>query len=74
MPTIETLLLFTAAALMLNVTPGPSIMYVMSRSLAQGQTAGLVSALGLGTGSLLHAVAATLGLSVISVYSQTGSE
>ena len=44
-------------------------MYVMSRSLGQGRTAGLVSALGLGTGSLLHAVAATLGLSVVIAYS-----
>lgn len=69
MPTIETVIVFMAAALALNVTPGPSIMYVMSWSLGQGRTAGLVSALGLGTGSLLHAVAATLGLSVILAYS-----
>jgi len=53
----------------LNVTPGPSILYVMSRSVGQGRTAGLVSALGLGTGSLIHAGAAALGLSVILAYS-----
>jgi threonine/homoserine/homoserine lactone efflux protein len=58
-----------AAALALNVTPGPSILYVMSRSVGQGRTAGLVSALGLGTGSLIHAGAAALGLSVILAYS-----
>ena len=69
MPTFETIMLFMAAALVLNVTPGPSIMYVMSRSLGQGRAGGLVSALGLGTGSLLHAMAATLGLSVILAYS-----
>jgi threonine/homoserine/homoserine lactone efflux protein len=69
MPAIETVLLFMTAALTLNMTPGPSVMYVMSRSLGQGRTAGLVSALGLGTGSLLHAVAATLGLSVVIAYS-----
>jgi threonine/homoserine/homoserine lactone efflux protein len=69
MPAAETLLLFMAAALALNVTPGPSIVYVMSRSVAQGRTAGLVSALGLGTGSLVHAVAATLGLSALLAYS-----
>lgn len=69
MPTIETIILFMAAALALNVTPGPSILYVMSRSLGQGRTAGLVSALGLGTGSLIHAGAAALGLSVILAYS-----
>jgi threonine/homoserine/homoserine lactone efflux protein len=69
MPTIETIMLFMGAALALNVTPGPSIAYVMSRSFGQGRTAGLVSALGLGTGSLLHAIAATLGLSAIVTYS-----
>ena len=69
MPTIETIILFMAAALALNVTPGPSILYVMSRSVGQGRTAGLVSALGLGTGSLIHAGAAALGLSVILAYS-----
>lgn len=69
MPTVETLILFMGAALALNVTPGPSILYVMSRSVGQGRTAGLVSALGLGTGSLIHAGAAALGLSVILAYS-----
>ena len=69
MPAVETIIVFMAAALALNVTPGPSILYVMSRSVAQGSTAGLVSALGLGTGSLIHAGAAALGLSVILAYS-----
>ena len=69
MPAVQTIVLFMAAVLALNVTPGPSIAYVMSRSFGQGRTAGLVSALGLGTGSLLHAVAATLGLSAIVAYS-----
>ncbi len=69
MPTTETIILFMVAALALNVTPGPSIAYVMSRSFGEGQTAGLVSALGLGTGSLLHAIAATLGLSAVVAYS-----
>jgi len=69
MPASETILLFMAAALALNVTPGPSIAYVMSRSFGQGRTAGLVSAVGLGTGSLLHALGATLGLSAVVAYS-----
>ena len=69
MPTIETIILFMAAAVALNVTPGPSILYVMARSVGQGRTAGMVSALGLGTGSLIHAGAAALGLSVILAYS-----
>ena len=69
MPTLETILLFMTATLVLNLTPGPSILYVMSRSLGQGRTAGLVSAIGLGTGSFLHAMAATLGLSAAMAYS-----
>lgn len=69
MPALETIILFMAAALALNVMPGPSILYVMSRSVGQGRTAGLVSALGLGTGSLIHAGGAALGLSVILAYS-----
>jgi len=69
MPAIETIVLFMAAVLALNVTPGPSIAYVMSRSFGQGRTAGLVSAVGLGTGSLLHAIGATLGLSAVVAYS-----
>jgi threonine/homoserine/homoserine lactone efflux protein len=69
MPAIETIILFMAAALALNVTPGPSIAYVMSRSFGQGRTAGLVSAVGLGTGSLLHAIGAALGLSAVVAYS-----
>src|SRR2546426_11773663 len=69
MPVTETVVLFMAAALAVNMTPGPSIAYVMSRSFGQGRTAGLVSALGLGTGSLLHAIAATLGLSAIVAHS-----
>ena len=69
MPATETIMLFMVSALALNVTPGPSIAYVMSRSFGQGRTAGLVSALGLGTGSLLHAIAATLGLSAVVAHS-----
>ena len=69
MPKPETVLIFMATALALNVTPGPSILYILSRSLGHGRTAGVVSALGLGVGSLIHAGAAALGLSVIIAYS-----
>src|SRR3989442_14667196 len=69
MPTIETIVLFAGAALTLNVTPGPSIAYVMSRSFGQGRTAGLVLALGLGAASLLHAIDTPLRLSAIDTYS-----
>ena len=69
MPSTETLLIFTAAALVMNLSPGPSNFYVMSRSLAQGPAAGLIAAGGLAVGSLLHVSAAALGLSAILLYS-----
>ena len=68
MPSVETLLIFTAAALILNLSPGPSNFYVMSRSLAQGPEAGLLAAAGLALGSLVHVAAGALGLSAIFLY------
>ena len=69
MPSFYTLLLFTLAAAAMNISPGPSNLYVMSRSLAQGTRAGLIAAVGLATGSLFHVAATALGLSVILRYS-----
>lgn len=69
MPSLETLAIFTAAALVLNLSPGPSNFYVLSRSLAQGTPAGLVATAGLAAGSLVHVAAAALGLSAVFVYS-----
>jgi threonine/homoserine/homoserine lactone efflux protein len=69
MPSLQTLLLFTAAALAMNISPGPSNLYVMSRSLAQGTSAGLVAAAGLAIGSLFHVTVTSLGLAVILQYS-----
>lgn len=68
MPSVETLLIFTAAALLMNISPGPSNFYVMSRSVAQGPRGGAVAALGLATGSLVHVAAAALGLSAVLHY------
>ena len=69
MPSPETLLVFTLAALALNISPGPSNLYVMSRSLAQGTSAGLVAAGGMATGSLAHVVITALGLAAVLKYS-----
>ncbi len=69
MPPINDLLLFTAAAFVMNLSPGPSNFYVMARTIAQGATAGLVAVAGLAAGNLLHVLAAVLGLSVIFSYS-----
>ena len=65
MPSLEALLIFTAVALAMNISPGPSNLYVMARSVAQGWGAGVVSAAGLAMGSLVHVIAAAFGLSVI---------
>jgi threonine/homoserine/homoserine lactone efflux protein len=69
MPSSHSILLFMVSALALNLSPGPSILYILSRSLGQGREAGLVSVLGLATATLSHAMAAALGLSTLFVYS-----
>lgn len=71
MPSFETLLVFTLAALMLNISPGPSNFYVLSRSVSQGTGAGVLAAFGLGLGSLVHVAAAALGISIIFQASAT---
>src|SRR5262249_33839261 len=62
---------FLAAALVLTVTPGPAVLYIIMRSISQGRTAGLVSCLGVATGGLVHVIAATLGLSALLAASST---
>ena len=57
--------LFLLAAISLNLLPGADTLYIIARSIAQGRKAGIVSVLGISTGSLLHTTAATLGLSAI---------
>ena len=67
MPDISTLFLFAAAALSLNVTPGPDMLYVMARSLGQGPRAGIVSALGLSVGYGVHTLLAASGLAALLI-------
>jgi threonine/homoserine/homoserine lactone efflux protein len=64
-PSHSSLLLFVSAALVLLAIPGPAVFYVTSRSIGQGRSAGLVSALGIGVGTLVHVAAAALGLSAL---------
>lgn len=63
MPDPATLALFCAASLALAVVPGPAVLYIVAQSVDQGRLAGLVSALGIGVGGLVHVAAATVGLS-----------
>jgi len=68
---IHNFLLFAFASLMLNITPGNDMMYVASRSTGQGTRAGIISALGIMAGCLVHITAAVAGLSAILVRSAT---
>lgn len=65
MPDAHSLLLFAGAGLLLNLTPGPDVLYILGRSISQGRSAGVVSALGIGAGCLFHVTAASLGLSAL---------
>jgi threonine/homoserine/homoserine lactone efflux protein len=58
-------LLFMSAALALNLTPGPDMLYVAARGTGEGRRAGIVSALGIGAGTLVHIAALALGLSAL---------
>ena len=65
MPDLTSFTLFLGAALLLAITPGPSIFYVLTRSLKGGRGEGYASSLGTAIGGLFHVVAAALGLSAI---------
>jgi threonine/homoserine/homoserine lactone efflux protein len=56
---------FLLAALVLLLTPGPAVLYIIARSLDQGRLAGFVSVLSIETGNFILVLAATLGLSAI---------
>ena len=68
-PEPSTIALFVVAAVALLVTPGPAVLYIVARSVEQGRWAGLVSALGVHVGTLVHVAAAALGLSALLVSS-----
>lgn len=71
MPTISTLLLFAAATLALLVVPGPAVVYIVTRTVAQGRTAGLVSVLGIHVGSIFYVLLTSLGMSALLLASST---
>jgi threonine/homoserine/homoserine lactone efflux protein len=68
-PDGTTFALFVAAALTLLLIPGPAVLYIVAQSIDRGRAAGLVSTLGIATGSLVHVTAAALGLSSLLVSS-----
>ncbi len=71
MPDLATLALFCAFTLGLLVVPGPAVLYIVTRSVAQGRGAGLISVLGVHAGSVVHVAAAALGLSALLAASAT---
>lgn len=56
---------FLTTGIVLNLTPGPNALYILGRGMAQGRGADVASALGIGPGSLVHTLAAALGLSTL---------
>ena len=68
---IDQLLLFVAAGLLLNLTPGPDVLYIVSHALRAGARAGMVAALGITAGCFVHIFAAGLGVSALIAASTT---
>jgi threonine/homoserine/homoserine lactone efflux protein len=69
LPSHAQLLFFVTTAAILLAIPGPAVLYIVGRSIGQGRNAGLVSALGIGVGTLVHTAAAAVGLSALLVSS-----
>jgi threonine/homoserine/homoserine lactone efflux protein len=69
-PSLSTYALFIATALVLLAIPGPAVLYVVSRSIDQGRRAGLVSVLGISSGTVVHVTAAAVGLSSLVLASR----
>jgi threonine/homoserine/homoserine lactone efflux protein len=71
MPEWSTISLFVVAASILVFLPGPNTLYILTRSLQQGLSAGIASSLGIQIGTLVHASAAALGISALVLSSAT---
>jgi RhtB (resistance to homoserine/threonine) family protein len=71
MPDAHQLLLFIAAGILLNLTPGPDVLYIVTNSLRSGAKAGVVAALGINAGCFVHIFAAALGVSALLAASAT---
>lgn len=68
---IDNLGLFIVAGVLLNLTPGPDVLYIVSHSLKSGWRTGAVAALGITAGCFVHVAAAALGLSALMAASST---
>jgi threonine/homoserine/homoserine lactone efflux protein len=68
---LDQLLLFVAAGVLLNLTPGPDVLYIVSQALRSGVRAGMVAALGITAGCFVHIIAAAVGVSALMAASST---
>lgn len=68
MPELSTFTIFVAASVLL-LTPGPAVLYIVTRSIDQGRVAGIVSTLGIAVGTLFHVAAAAFGISALLISS-----
>ena len=71
MPSLDSIVAFAIASLALLVIPGPAVLYVINRSIADGRSTALAAVAGLEIGNFMHVVAATLGLSAVIAASAT---
>ena len=71
MPDLHHLLLFIAAGLVLNLTPGPDVMFIIANAVRGGLRTGLAAALGISAGCLVHVFAAAVGVSALLMASST---
>jgi len=71
MPELPQLLVFMAAGWLLNLTPGPDALYIVSSALRSGVRAGMVAALGIVSGCFVHVFAAALGMGALLAASST---
>jgi RhtB (resistance to homoserine/threonine) family protein len=71
MPDLHHLVLFIGAGILLNLTPGPDVLYIVTNSLRSGAKAGVVAALGINAGCFVHIFAAALGVGALLAASVT---
>jgi threonine/homoserine/homoserine lactone efflux protein len=71
MPDTAHLWVFIAAGCLLNLTPGPDVLYIVNNALKSGQRAGIVAALGIVSGCFVHVFAAAFGLGALLATSAT---
>src|SRR3989338_6362201 len=71
MPELHQLLMFIAAGWLLNLTPGPDVLYIVTNALRSGTRAGIVAGLGITAGCFVHIFAAAVGVGALLATSAT---